>query len=80
MTSTESDKAGGDLSDFEYESSLYDPLTSSGFGVSQNVDPFSLGPSLGSKMNVPDTIALLGDDEMQNYRYCPVSITSVSMI
>ncbi|XP_063725373.1 mitochondrial fission factor-like isoform X1 [Symsagittifera roscoffensis] len=63
----------GDLSDFEYESSVYDPMggSSNQFGshlTQQAADPFSLGPSLGSKMNVPDTIALLRDDEMQNYR------------
>ena len=61
----------GDLSDFEYESSLYEPGAGSGssqFGSQVQVDPFSLGPSLGSKMNVPETIALLRDDEMHNYR------------
>ena len=52
---------------------VYDPMggSSNQFGshlTQQAADPFSLGPSLGSKMNVPDTIALLRDDEMQNYR------------
>ena len=80
MTSDVASSAGGgDLSDFEYDSSLYyepsgsetggpGPGPSLGGGHNLPVDPFSNIASLGARMNVPDTIALLGDDEMHNYR------------
>ena len=63
--------SGGDLSDFEYDSSLYYENSGAGSMIAAPnlpVDPFSNIASLGARMNVPDTIALLGDDEMHNYR------------